>query len=150
MFRSILVTAIAGIAFAISAGASPSPAGVWRTISDVDGKPRGLVQLSLANGVLTGTAVGTLVPGEDPNRVCERCTGARKNKPVMGMQILWGLKQDPKNPLKFTGGQVLDPDTGGVYQAQVTLSPDGQKIILRGFVGISAIGRSQNWVRSPN
>jgi uncharacterized protein (DUF2147 family) len=141
---------LAALGLASAAWASPSPVGVWRTISDVDGKPRGLVELKLVNGTLTGTAVGTLVPGEDPNRVCDRCTGARKNKPVMGMQILWGLKQDPKNPLKFVGGQVLDPDNGGVYQAQVTLSPDGQKLTLRGFVGISAIGRSQNWVRSPN
>jgi uncharacterized protein (DUF2147 family) len=142
---------IAAIAFAGSAFAAPEAAGTWHTISDVDGKPRGIVKIEqAADGTLRGAAAGSLVKGEDPNQVCVKCPGAKKNKPVIGMEILWGLKPVSGKPGQWSGGQVLDPDSGNIYSARLTVSPDGQTLTLRGFIGVAALGRSQTWKRAPS
>ena len=133
---------------AIAALAEVNPVGVWRTISDVDGKPRGLVQIEFRGNSLTGKIVGSLHPGEDPRRVCEFCAGERRGKLLLGMQILGGLKQNPSQPLEFDGGWLLDPDSGNVYQAKATLNPDGSRLMLRGFIGVSMIGRTQTWYKN--
>ncbi len=141
---------LAVLALNFPASAAPQAAGTWHTISDVDGKPRGIVRIEqAADGGLRGVAAGTLVPGEDPNQACVKCPGAKKNKPLMGMEILWGLRPVKGKPGQWADGQVLDPDSGNVYSARLTVSPDGQKLTLRGFLGVSVLGRSQTWMRAP-
>ena len=83
-------------------------------------------------------------PGEDPNRVCVKCEGKNKNKPVKGLTIIWNLKQDGD---EWSGGQILDPKSGKVYRCKLKLADDGNKLIVRGFLGISLLGRSQEWIR---
>ena len=122
-----------------------SPVGTWHTVSDVDGKPRGVVEIREEKGVFIGAARGTLRQGEPANPTCDRCQGDRKGKPIMGMDILTGLHADGA---EWTGGEILDPDTGKVYKAKVKLIDGGKKLVLRGFIGISLIGRSQTWVRA--
>ncbi len=126
--------------------AQGTPDGTWHTISDVDGKPRGIVELKVTDGVLAGTVVGTLRADETPGRVCDKCRGARKDQPLLGMEILGGLRWNGKS---WTGGEVLDPDSGKTYRATVRLAADGRELTLRGYIGISLIGRSQRWVRAP-
>lgn len=126
--------------------AQGSPAGTWHTISDVDGKPRGIIALRVTNGVLTGTIVGSLVPGEQPGKRCDKCRDGRKDQPLVGMEILRGLRWDGE---AWSGGEVLDPDTGKTYRATVRLSEDGRVLSLRGYIGVSLIGRTQRWVRAP-
>jgi uncharacterized protein (DUF2147 family) len=143
---ALLLTALA---FAGAALAAPQAAGTWHTISDVDGKPRGIVKIEqAADGSLRGSAAGSLVTGEDPNQLCAKCPGAKKNKPVLGMEILWGLKPVAGKPGQWAGGQVLDPDSGNIYSARLTVTPDGQTLTLRGFLGVSLLGRSQTWKRA--
>lgn len=127
-------------------GAQASPAGTWHTISDVDGKPRGIITLRVANGILTGTVAGTLVPNEQPGKVCDKCTDERRGKPLLGMEIVRGLRW---NGDAWTGGEILDPDTGKTYRATVRLTDDGRALSLRGYIGISLLGRTQRWVRAP-
>jgi uncharacterized protein (DUF2147 family) len=123
-----------------------SPAGTWHTISDVDGKPRGIIILAVTDGVLTGTIGGSLVPGEPPDKRCTACSGALKDRPLKGMRILDGLRWDGH---AWTGGTVLDPDTGKSYRATIRVAEDGRSLTLRGYVGISLLGRTQRWVRAP-
>ncbi len=130
----------------LAAQGANTPDGTWHTISDVDGKPRGIVSLKVTDGVLTGTVIGTLLPDETPGRVCDKCRGARKDQPLLGMEILSGLRWDGR---AWTGGEILDPDTGKTYRATIRLSDDGRSLTLRGYIGISLIGRSQRWVRAP-
>ncbi len=125
------------------------PAGLWRTISDVDGEPRAIVRLHMVDGELRGVVIGTLRQGEDRNRLCERCSGSRRNQPISGMTILWGLHRDPRDPNLFVSGSVLDPDSGDVYSARLRLLPDGQSLEVRGFLMVSMLGRSQTWLRAP-
>jgi uncharacterized protein (DUF2147 family) len=122
-----------------------SPAGLWRTIDDQTGKPRGLVRITQADGEYRGRVEKSFPkPGEDSNPRCEKCSGARQNQPVIGMTILWGLTEQGD---EYAGGEILDPENGKVYRARIKLEDGGKKLDVRGFIGISLFGRSQTWVR---
>lgn len=128
--------------------ATSSPAGLWHTIDDATGKPRAEIRISVAGDQLTGTVVRSLVPGEEGDKLCEKCPGARHNQPMIGMAILTGLRRDRENPLLWTGGEVLDPDVGKVYKAKVEVAKDGKSLKMRGFLGVAMLGRTQVWKRA--
>jgi uncharacterized protein (DUF2147 family) len=123
-----------------------SPTGTWHTINDVDGKPRGIVALTVSEGVLSGRIAGSLVPGEPPGKRCTACTGPLKDQPLQGMEILTGLRWDGE---AWTGGWILDPDSGKRYRATIRLAEDGRSLTLRGYIGVALLGRTQRWVRAP-
>lgn len=131
---------------ASTATAAPSPNGTWEIVSDKDGKPQALIELTTAAGTLQGVLTKSL-RGEDPNRLCVPCKGAEHNQRIIGMRVLWGLTPTPGDPLSWQGGQVLDPDSGNVYSAKLSESADGKTVIVRGFLGISLLGRTQTWHR---
>ena len=121
------------------------PTGRWLTIDDNDGKPRSLVVIEEKQGELSGRIEQIYSrPGDDTQQLCEQCEGARKNQPIIGMVFLWGLR---KQGDAYSGGEILDPDSGKIYQAKLTLSPDGKRLTVRGYIGISLFGRSQVWLR---
>ena len=122
-----------------------NPVGLWKTIDDASGEPKALVRIALDGGMLTGTIEKLFrKPGEDPNPKCDKCEGARKDQPITGMQILSGLKPDGD---EWAGGEILDPNNGKVYKAKARLADDGKKLEVRGFIGISLLGRTQVWQR---
>ena len=125
---------------------SDSPAGLWRTIDDKTGKDRSLVRVVDIAGVLEGRVeqIFNRQPDDDPNFRCRKCEGDRKDQPVIGMTILWGLKPDGK---QWSGGEILDPKNGKIYRAKMKLVDGGRKLEVRGYIGISLLGRSQTWVR---
>jgi uncharacterized protein (DUF2147 family) len=129
-----------------AAAAAPSPNGTWEIISDQDGKPRVLIELTTAAGTLRGVLTKSL-RGEDPNKLCVPCKGAEHNQRIIGMRVLWGLRPAPGDPTSWQGGQILDPDSGNVYSAKLSESADGKTITVRGFIGISLLGRTQTWRR---
>lgn len=134
----------------LRAADAPTPAGLWQQIDDHSGKVRTLVQIDETAGVLRGR-IEKLFPnlGEDPSPRCVKCSGARKDQPVVGLVFLTGLKRESDSSLVWTDGEILDPESGSVYRSKVTLSPDGQTLNVRGYIGISLIGRSQTWKRAP-
>ncbi|MCZ7497308.1 DUF2147 domain-containing protein [Agrobacterium tumefaciens] len=120
-----------------------SPVGLWRNIDDATGKPRALVRIVESGGTLQGRVEKVfLAPDESP--ICTKCDGALKNSPVVGLVILKDLKKDGG---EYSGGTILDPDSGKVYSSKVRLTDGGKKLNVRGFVGVSLLGRSQTWVR---
>ena len=122
-----------------------SPVGVWQTISDRTGQPDGLVRIVEVNGEYIGTVVAVLSPPAlDANPLCELCQGELKDKPVVGMIILRGVRRSGND---YSIGQILDPDEGRVYQCRIALRDDGRKLEVRGFVAIPLFGRSQTWIR---
>ena len=143
-YASALALAVA-LTAPLALRAQATPVGVWRTISDTDGKPRGIIEITEVNGELVGTVKSSLVEGNRPDEVCDKCTDDRRGQPLIGMQILRGLKVDGD---EWTGGRILDPDNGKVYKAKVKLIEGGKKLVLRGYIGFSLLGRSQTWVRA--
>lgn len=124
---------------------APTPAGLWRTIDDNTGQPRGLVRIREVNGRYEGKIEkGFPKPGENEPPRCEKCDGERRNQPVLGMTILWGLT---KQGDEYQGGEILDPETGKIYRVRMKLIDGGKKLDVRGFIGISLLGRSQIWLR---
>lgn len=122
--------------------------GRWKTIDDETNAPRSIVEITEANGELQGRILQIFYrPDEKPDPVCEACEGERKDKPVIGMTFLWGLKPDGSN--EWASGSVLDPKNGKIYNAKATLTEAGQKLRLRGFIGTPILGRTQIWLREP-
>lgn len=145
--QSAVLALTLGAALTSSAvwAADASPVGLWRNIDDVSGKPRALIRITESNGTLRGKIEKVfLVPTEDPNPKCVKCEGALKDAPVIGLTILTGLK---KNGEEYSGGKILDADSGKVYSSSVKPSSDGSKLTVRGYIGVQALGRSQVWMR---
>lgn len=122
----------------------PSPAGNWRTFDDQTGRERGLVHIDEKNGVVTGSVVSTVDPAEAAH-VCDKCDDDRRGKPLIGLEIIRGMQADGEG---WSGGRVLDPETGGIYRGKMHLEDGGSRLVLRGYLGISLFGRSQTWIRA--
>jgi uncharacterized protein (DUF2147 family) len=125
------------------AAALSSPVGLWQTISDVDGKPKGYIRIREQQGEYIGTIEEIIDPAKRDKR-CEKCSGARHDQPVLGMTILTGIHRDGDH---FGGGEILDPDNGRVYSCKFKITEAGQHLEVRGFIGISLLGRTQTWNR---
>jgi uncharacterized protein (DUF2147 family) len=133
------------VVYSTAYAAELSPAGLWKTIDDSTGQPSGLVRIREVNGQYEGKVEKIFPkPGEEPNPKCEKCEGSRRNQPVIGMTILWGLT---KQGDEYQGGEILDPENGKVYRARMRFLESGKKLDVRGFIGFSLIGRSQIWIR---
>lgn len=124
-----------------------SPIGYWETISDVNRKPRSVMHLYEEGGILYGKAVKSLVTGETLERPCEKCPDEFHNQTIAGMRVVWGLKEVNG---EWKGGRVLDPDTGNIYRCKLSVSEDGRRLNIRGYLGISLLGRTQTWNRLDN
>ena len=124
---------------------APSPVGLWETVSDKLGKPDGRVRIVEVDGELRGTVVQVYSPpNEKPDPVCEKCVGALKDRPVVGMAILTGVLRTPAG---YSDGEILDPNNGKTYRCRITLEEGGRKLAVRGYLGISLFGRTQAWTR---
>ncbi len=129
----------------VAAIAADTPVGVWRTIDDKTGKEKSLVRIVEVQGELRGTIERLFrEPGEDPNPNCDKCPGDKKGKPVIGMTILTGLKRTGEG---YAGGEILDPVNGKTYRCKMWTVDGGTKLNVRGFIGVSLLGRTQVWVR---
>ncbi|CUA86942.1 Uncharacterized conserved protein, DUF2147 family [Gulbenkiania indica] len=119
-----------------------SAAGTWKTIDDETKQAKALVQISeLPSGELSGRIVKLF---NNPDAVCEKCDGTNKGKPINGLNILWGLQKQGEG---WEGGKILDPKSGKVYSAKAKLIDGGRKLEVRGFLGVSLLGRTQVWER---
>ncbi|HKA34256.1 MAG TPA: DUF2147 domain-containing protein [Candidatus Binatia bacterium] len=122
-----------------------SPVGKWMTIDDKSGKPGGIIRIEQVDGQYKGWIEKILLGSDEhPNPKCVYCEGERKNQPVVGLNFMWGLT---KQGDEYEGGEILDPRSGKIYRARMKLEDGGKKLNVRGFIGISLLGRSQVWNR---
>jgi uncharacterized protein (DUF2147 family) len=135
---------------AVSATDAGTPVGTWKQVDDVTGKPTSILQITESNGelqakvlqVMNATPEDIARDGNPPK--CTQCDGARKDQPIIGMTIMWGVTRDYD---VWDGGKILDPKNGKTYKVKLTLKDGGQKLDVRGYIGFALLGRSQIWER---
>jgi uncharacterized protein (DUF2147 family) len=124
-------------------GKPASPIGLWETIDDKTGKPTAVVEIFEKDAKLFGRIEQILTRGDEKS-VCTACSDDRKNQPIVGMIIIRNIKPAGN---EYGGGDILDPDSGSVYRCKMHLENNGSLLIVRGYIGLSFIGRSQTWHR---
>ena len=137
--KVILLLSLCGVAIA-----ETPLAGLWKTFDDKTGAARGMVRIYEHQGSLEARIESAVDPAE-ANERCEKCPGERKNQPVLGMVIIRGMT---RNGDEYSGGEILDPDTGTVYRCKLRLIEEGKKLLVRGYIGMAVFGRSQVWIRA--
>lgn len=137
MLSALLATA------ASLAAAQATPAGLWRTIDDETKQERSHVRIVEHGGVLSGRIEKIADPAKQ-DATCDKCDGALKDKPVLGMTILEGVRRDG-NAGHWDGGTILDPNNGKVYRVRLTPKDGGRQLEVRGYLG--PFYRNQTWIR---
>jgi uncharacterized protein (DUF2147 family) len=151
MSSTRLMGALAGVAIALAFAsplrAEPSAAGLWEQV-DENGRVGAWFHFAERGGTYEGRLVKAfLKPGEKPQETCTKCPGSARNAPIIGLTLIKGMRRKGRS---YEDGAVLDPRDGSVYRAMMEVSPDGQKLMVRGYVGVSLLGRSQVWRRLPD
>lgn len=142
MLRSLLIASLA--CSAVSVMAQMTPVGLWKTLSD-DGKiEKSEVRIVDNNGIFSGKIERILDPKAKPGEVCDKCTDDRKDKPMVGLEIIRGMKKVEGKDV-WEDGKILDPENGKNYTLRLTPIEGGKKLEMRGSVW--GIGRTQTWIR---
>jgi uncharacterized protein (DUF2147 family) len=115
--------------------------GHWKTIDDESGRAVSVVEIYEAKGKIYGRVAELLIPS-DRSKTCSNCEGNDKDKPILGMVVIKGLKKEDG----VYKGKILDPKHGRVYQCTLQLESK-DKLKVRGYIGISLLGRTQIWHR---
>ncbi len=133
---------------AAAQGGPPTAAGLWQQIDEATGQSEGWFLIYDHAGIYDGAiAKMFLKPGDDPHALCTRCRDDRKDRPWLGLAIIRNMQ---RNGLRYENGTILDPRDGSIYNALMQLSPDGQTLTVRGYLGIALLGRNQIWHRLPD
>ncbi len=139
MKQFITVVAIALISFT---GTAQDVFGKWKTIDDVSGEAKSILEIYERDGKVYGKVLQILTEGYE-NSLCDKCTGKDKDKPIVGLEIIRGLEKDGDD---YEGGKILDPESGKEYKCYIELEED-DKLKVRGYIGFSLFGRTQYWYR---
>ena len=124
--------------------AQMTPIGLWKTIDD-DGKTeKSLVRITESGGVLSGTIEKIFDPAKQDHK-CDKCTDERKDKPVLGLNIIRNVRQDADDKTVWTGGEILDPNNGKTYKTRLKPVDGGKTMEMRGYIGF--LYRTQVWQR---
>jgi len=146
--RFVLRTAlVAAAVLAVgTAAAQMTPVGNWHSFDDKTGELKSQIQITERNGVLSGRIDKLLRKEVDQKAVCDKCTDDRKDKPMLGLEIIRGAKKAEGKDV-WEDGNIVDPDNGTVYKLRMTPIEGGKKLEVRGFVGFALLGRTQTWIR---
>jgi uncharacterized protein (DUF2147 family) len=150
-FRATLALAFLAAATA-GAHAEPTATGMWEAV-DKNGKPEAWFLFTQKNEVYSARLIkGFPKEGEEDKPVktiCDVCPGKKKGAHIMGLTLFWGMKRDGIN---YNDGSVLDPRDGSIYHAKMWFDPDsdGSVLHVRGYLGISVFGQTQDWKRLPD
>jgi uncharacterized protein (DUF2147 family) len=136
-----LLLAATGAAFA-----QASPVGVWKTIDDKTKTEKAQIRIVEQGGVLSGRIEKLLAPDAKQDGVCDKCEDDRKGKPLVGLEVIRGVKKADADGL-WDGGTILDAAEGKVYKVRLQPIEQGKKLEVRGYIGMPMLGRTQTWIR---
>jgi uncharacterized protein (DUF2147 family) len=122
---------------------SHSVLGRWRTVDDETGKPTSVIEIFEKHNKIHGRIV-ELLNSKAKNPKCDKCDGEDRNKPIIGLVVLKGLKKEKDGG--YSDGKILDPKHGKTYKCNLSLETK-DKLKVRGFIGINLLGRTQFWER---
>jgi len=146
MKKNILLVTFASLFFSGNILAQDL-SGTWQQIDDKTGSPKAIIEIhKSSNNTFTGKVV-KITPrlGYIPREKCVNCPSPYTDQPILGLEIFKNLKFEGEN--LYAGGQILDPLSGKIYNLKGKQSTNGKRLLLRGYIGISAIGRTQTWIR---
>ena len=138
-----LICLAANPLLAAEAAGPASPVGLWKTFDDKTGNARALVRIYQQDGKLFGRIEQSFTSGAE-HRVCVPCTDERRNQPIIGLLIVRNIQREGN---EYSGGDILDPESGTVYRCKMHLEQNGARLIVRGYIGFSLLGRTQTWQR---
>ena len=139
------LTAIIFVVTCTSSWAQMTPEGLWRNIDDKSGEAKAEIRIQANSaGVLTGALEKRLTKDAKPDDVCKECSDDRKDKLLLGLEIIRGAKKAEGKDV-WEGGKILDPENGRNYTLRMTPVEGGKKLEVRGSIG--PFGRTQTWVR---
>ena len=149
VLNSLILFAIVTVAYWKAGNAqrldNVTPVGAWKTVDDVTGQINSVVKIWAEEGKLYGRIEKLINPDpNDPDPRCVRCSGELKGQRLIGLRIVWGLKKDGD---RWSGGEILDPDSGKIFSCSITVQDGGKKLKVRGFMGLSLLGRTEYWLR---
>jgi uncharacterized protein (DUF2147 family) len=140
LFAALSLVLVSGAALA-----QATPVGLWKTFDDDDKTEKSLVRVTEVGGRMQGKIEKIF----DPTRrtaVCDKCSDERKDKPILGMVIFSGAKQDADDKDIWNGPEILKPDEGKVYKRmRMQVADGGKKLKVRGYIGFLFLTRE--WVR---
>ncbi|PIF93324.1 uncharacterized protein (DUF2147 family) [Acidovorax sp. 62] len=143
MFKA--VAAIVLVAIGAPAWAQMTPEGLWRNLDDKTGEAKAEIRIrDTGAGGLLGVLEKRLSKDAKPDDVCKECSDDRKDKPVLGLEIIRGAKKAEDKDV-WEGGKILDPENGRNYTLRLTPIDGGKKLEVRGSIG--PFGRTQTWIR---
>lgn len=148
MKKIISLSFFTGLVIASTATLAQDISGTWQQIDDKTGSPKAVIEIRKeSNNTFTGKIVKiTPRPGYTPRERCNNCPAPHTNQPILGMEILKGLKQ-VEGTSSYEKGRVIDPLSGKFYDAKMKLNASGKRLSLRAYMGVSALGRNQTWLR---
>jgi uncharacterized protein (DUF2147 family) len=152
MTQKLLIKCMMGLAISLSSflTAAESIEGYWKSIEERTGQQLSIVEIRKGDD---GKFHGKIVyryPNASGNALthCTKCAAPNTNKPILGLEILYGFKEDPNKPDSYIDGRVLEATSGKIYKGKASVTSGGKRLRMRGYMGISALGRTVVWIRT--